>query len=167
MRKAFTTYILILGIWLNSLECRLKYLIDALDCVQRGLTKRISSLAHFSYLEWLAMALNLEPLDARRLQFDLIQHNRIPHNLSCIPSSQHFVLHQAGRCLRNSTTAPVINKPLASNNLCISFHCGIDCWNSLPQVLLNLHRLTPFETPSLKQTWTVFLKVVHFNVVFI
>jgi hypothetical protein len=84
--KAFTTYIrpiIEYGsiIW-NPTK---KYLIDKLENVQRRYTKRISSLAHLPYLERLA-ALNLEPLEIRRLRLDLIQYYKIFHNLSCIPS---------------------------------------------------------------------------------
>ena len=36
-----------------------------------------------------------------------------------------------------------------------------------PQIILILHKFTPFETPRLKQTWAVTLKEVYFNFVFI
>jgi hypothetical protein len=94
MRKAFITYIRPLleydSIVWNPTK---KYLIDKLETVQRRFTKRISPIAHLSYQERLA-ALNLEPLEIRRLRFDLIQYYKILHNLSCIPSNQYFELHQ-------------------------------------------------------------------------
>jgi len=48
-----------------------KYLIDKLENIQRRFTKRFPSLSHLSYLERLR-ALELEPLELRRLKFDLI-----------------------------------------------------------------------------------------------
>jgi hypothetical protein len=165
MRKAFTTYIrpmLEYGsiIW-NPTK---KYLIDKLENVQRRYTKRISSLAHLPYLERLA-ALNLEPLEIRRLRLDLIQYYKILHNLSCIPIDQYFGLHQASRCLRNSTTVPIINKPLAPTNLLASsfFYRCIDCWNSLPPSITSSSSINAFRNAISKVDLSRFLKGSIFN----
>jgi hypothetical protein len=160
MRKAFITYIRPLleydSIVWNPTK---KYLIDKLETVQRRFTKRISPIAHLSYQERLA-ALNLEPLEIRRLRFDLIQYYKILHNLSCIPSNQYFELHQESRCLRNSTTALLINKPLASNSLSTSsfFYRCIDRWNSLPSAITQSSSVNAFRNAISKTDFSHFLK---------
>jgi len=54
-----------------------KYLMDKLDNIQRRFTKRVPSLSYLSYLERLS-AFGLEPLELRRLKFDLIQYIFLP-----------------------------------------------------------------------------------------
>jgi hypothetical protein len=160
MRKAFIMYIRPLleydSIVWNPTK---KYLIDKLETVQRRFTKRNSPIAHLSYQERLA-ALNLEPLEIRRLRFDLIQYYKILHNLSCIPSNEYFELHQESRCLRNSTTALFINKPLASNSLSTSsfFYRCIDCWNSLPSAMTQSSSVNAFRNAISKTDFSHFLK---------
>ena len=77
MRKSFITYIRpILEydsiIWNpNSV-----YLIDLIENVQKKFTKRIHSICNLSYLERLEK-LHLEPLELRRLRFDLVNYFKI------------------------------------------------------------------------------------------
>jgi hypothetical protein len=74
MLKAFTTYIQPILEYHSVVENPTKkYHLDKLESAQRRYTKRIQSLVHLSFLERLA-ALNLEPLEVRRLQFDFIQY---------------------------------------------------------------------------------------------
>jgi hypothetical protein len=71
MRTAFITYIRLLLEYDSVVwnPCH-KYLIDSLENVQRNFSKQIPTLSSYSYYERLAM-LNLEPLEIRRLRFDL------------------------------------------------------------------------------------------------
>ena len=74
MRKAFITYIRPL-LEYNSVvwNPHKKDYISLIENVQRRFTKRIPSLHLLSYSERLAM-LNLEPLELRRLRFDLVMY---------------------------------------------------------------------------------------------
>jgi hypothetical protein len=165
MRKTFTTYIRPILEYASIIwNPTKKYLIGKLENVQRRYTKRISSLAHLPYQERLA-TLNLEPLEIRRLRLDLIQYYKIFHNLSCIPIDQYFELHQASRCLRNSTTVPIINKPLAPTNLLASsfFYRCIDCWNSLPPSITSSSSINAFRNAISKVDLSRFLKGSIFN----
>jgi ribonuclease P/MRP protein subunit RPP40 len=90
MRTAFVTYIRPI-LEYNSVvwnPCQ-KQLIDIIENVQRNFTKRIHSLSCLSYFERLA-ALNLEPLELRRLRFDLTYYYKVLQNLT--PFTPHVVL---------------------------------------------------------------------------
>jgi hypothetical protein len=81
MRKAFITYIRPI-LEYNCLvwnPCQV-HSIDLLENVQRNFSKRIPSLSHLTYFERLAL-LNLEPLELRRLRFDLTYYYKTLHNL--------------------------------------------------------------------------------------
>jgi hypothetical protein len=82
MRKAFITYIRPI-LEYNCLvwnPCQIHF-IDSLENVQRNFSKRIPSLSHLTYFERLAL-LNLEPLELRRLRFDLTYYYKTLHNLT-------------------------------------------------------------------------------------
>jgi len=74
VRKVFITYIRpTLEFNSNIWNPTKQYLIDKLENIQRRFTKRVPSLSHLSYLERLSV-LGLEPVELRRLKFDLIQY---------------------------------------------------------------------------------------------
>jgi hypothetical protein len=81
-----------------------------------------------------------------------VAYYKILYNLSCIPSSQHFELHQASRSLRISTTVFVINKPRAYDNFVTSsfFYPCIDCWNSLPSAVTQSSSVSAFRNAASK-----------------
>ena len=105
LRRAFITYIRPLleynSIVWNPSEI---YLIDLLESVQRSFTRRVPSLSHLSYHSRLS-ELNLEPLELRRIRFDLIYYFKILSHLTPFdptnylnirytpPSSQSFHIH--------------------------------------------------------------------------
>jgi hypothetical protein len=76
----------------------LKKHIDAIKNVQRHFTKRIAARSELTYPERLAL-LDLEPLELRRLKFDLIQYYIILNKLSPIQFDDHFQL-----CAFNQST---------------------------------------------------------------
>ena len=91
MRTAFITYIRPI-LEYNSLvwnPCQV-HSIDVLENVQRNFSKRIPSLSSLTYLERLAL-LYLEPLELRRLRFDLTYYYKILHNLT--PFNPDIVFH--------------------------------------------------------------------------
>ena len=64
--------------------------INAIEKVQKQFTKRIYSLSHLSYPKRFA-ALNLEPLELRRLKHDLVMYYKCLNNLVALPSDECFV----------------------------------------------------------------------------
>ena len=77
---------------LDSISC------PATDCqrhckVQKQFTKRVYSLSHLSYPKRL-VALNLEPLELRRLKNDLVMYYKCLNNLVALPSDEFFCQQQ-------------------------------------------------------------------------
>jgi len=76
LKKAFLTYVRpVLEYASNVLAPYLIKHINALEKGQKHFTKRIPSLANLSYPERLA-ALDLEPLELRRLKSDLVLYHK-------------------------------------------------------------------------------------------
>jgi hypothetical protein len=149
VRKTFITYIRPLleynsNVWNPSQ----KYLIDKIERVQRQFTKRIPSISNLSYLERLRV-LRLEPLELRRLHFDLIHYYKIFNNLTSINQSEYFMFHHPSSITRKSE--PFLIKPLNKPNYLLTsfFYRSIDCWNSLPVVLRQSKSLYVFKTKLL------------------
>ena len=74
LKKAYITYIRPLleynsNIW-NPTHV---YLIDLMENVQRAFTKHVKAISKLSYIERLGI-FNLEPLELRRLRYDLVQY---------------------------------------------------------------------------------------------
>jgi hypothetical protein len=63
--------------------------INAIKKVQKRFTKRIYSLSHSSYSERLA-AMNLEPLELRRVNNDLFMCFESLKNLVALPFYEYF-----------------------------------------------------------------------------
>ena len=145
VRKTFINYIRPLleynsNIW-NPTH---KYLVDKLENVQRQFTKRISLISHLTYHERLSI-LELEPLELRRLRFDLIQYYKILNSLTPLNYAEYFTYHQPSSSSRNSS--PFLIKPFNSPNYLLSpfFNRSVDCRNSLPQALKEVNSLETFK----------------------
>ena len=114
VRKTFITYIRpLLEYNSNVWNPTHKYLIDKIENVQRQFTKRITSISHLTYLERLSI-LELEPLELRRLRFDLIQYYKIFNNLTPLIYSNYFMCHQHSFSSRNPSS--FIMKPSSIPN---------------------------------------------------
>jgi hypothetical protein len=127
VRKTFITYIRpLLEYNSNVWNPAHKYLVDKIESVQRQFTKRIASISHLSYLERLQI-LGLEPLELRRLHFDVIQHYKIFNNMSSINQSDYFTHHHPSAFSRKPESFLIkpLNKP---NYLLTSFF--IDQWTA-------------------------------------
>ena len=91
LKKAFITYVrLIMEYASNVWSPHLLKHINAIERVQKHFTKRIPSLSNLSYPERLA-ALDLEPLELRRLKSDLVMYYKCLHDLVAIPFNDFFV----------------------------------------------------------------------------
>jgi hypothetical protein len=146
MRKAFITYIRPL-VEYNSLIWSPShvFLIDLIESVQRKFTKRIPCLSSLCYADRLTR-IALEPLELRRLRFDLLNYYKILHNLSPLKPSDYFLIYHPPETSRSSTW--YLHKPIkASNSLFSSFFFrNVDSWNSLPAALRSSSSLSHFKT---------------------
>jgi hypothetical protein len=79
--------------------------------------------------------LNLEPLELRRLRFDLVMYHKILHGLMSIDISSHFTYYYPPIQYRSGS--PKLVKPdKGNNNLKHSFfNRAADCRNNLPHTL--------------------------------
>jgi hypothetical protein len=121
------------------------YLINLLESVQRKFTKRIPTLSDLSYSERLE-ALHLEPLELRRLKFDLINYFKIL-SLGFNPElASRFVLHHPHSSVRSTVPrllCPVRSKQQLSSSF---FYRQVNTWNSLPDSLKTVKSLCSFKT---------------------
>ena len=88
--------------------------INALEKVQKHFTKRIPSLSNLSYPERLA-ALDLEPLELRRLKSDLVLYYKCFHDFVALPSSEYFTISSCTSQTR--TGGDRLLRPLYSTKL--------------------------------------------------
>jgi len=156
MRKAYITYIRPL-LEYNSVvwNPHQKDLILRIEKVQRRFTKWIPSLYKLSYSERLAM-LNLEPLELRRLRFDLIEYYKILHNVSSINDSSHFKYYQPPASSR--TCSPRLIKAYKGGNAVrYSF---FNCWNSLPHDIRFCNNLITFKRTLHTMDLSAFITVI-------
>ena len=79
------------------------YLIDTIESVQRTFTKRIKILAHLTYPERLSI-LNLEPLELRRLHYDMVQYYKILNHLTSLNPDDNFTYHYPPASSRDPST---------------------------------------------------------------
>ena len=84
-------------------------LIDLLDSVQRGFTKRVKAISQFPYLEHLTM-FDLEPLELRRLHYDIIQYYEILNNLTSLNPADYFKLHFPFASARDPSRMLLLNQ---------------------------------------------------------
>jgi hypothetical protein len=145
MRTAFVTYVRPLleynsVVWNPSQ----KQFIDLIENVQRSFSKRIPSLSLLSYHERLAF-LNLEPLELRRLRFDLTYYYKVLHNLTPLTPNDVFAIYTPMESSRSRS--PYLRKPpKASNVLLSSFFCrNVAAWNSLPSSLRHAPSVLSFK----------------------
>lgn len=145
MKKAFVTYIRPI-IEYNSViwNPTLKKHIDLLENVQRRFTKRIPSISHLSYLERLA-AINLQPLELRRLHFDIVYYYKILHNLTPHKSSDFFMFHNPPATSRYSK--PILINPTSGNKILFSSFCcrAINSYNHIPIHVQNSSNISQFK----------------------
>ena len=149
LRSAFITYIRpILEFNSTVWNPTRKYLITQIEKVQRSFTKRIPTLTNLSYSERLS-ALNLEPLELRRLRFDLIYYYKIFNNLTPLSPTDYFNMYVPPSASR--TPMPIIQKPQKASKKLMSscFYRAIDAWNSLSPSIRNADSLPKFKNALL------------------
>jgi ribonuclease P/MRP protein subunit RPP40 len=114
LRQAFITYVRPVLEYASSVwsPYLLKH-INAIEQVQKRFTRRIDSLSHLSYPERFA-AINLEPLELRRLKSDLIMYFKCLNNLAALLSDEYFCQQINVSQTRSGVNRLII--PLCSTN---------------------------------------------------
>ena len=164
LKKAYITYIRPLleynsNIW-NPTQV---YFTDLLESVQRGFTKRVKAISKLTYSERLGI-FHLEPLELRRLRYDLVQYYKILNNLTPLNPAVYFKLHYPPISARDPS--PIIVKPIRFTNKVLSgcfFFRQIDCWNSLPSIVRNVNSLPAFKSALFNIDLSAFLRGSAFH----
>jgi hypothetical protein len=158
MRQAFVTYIRPI-LEYNSVvwNPHLIHLTDLIENVQRNFSKRIPSLSSLSYPERLAL-LDLEPLELRRLRFDLIYYFKVFNHLTPFDPDDVFLIYTPIDSSRSSSSY-LQKPPKASNKLLHTlFYRQVEAWNSLPADLKYTLSLPSFKRGLKNVDLSKFLK---------
>ena len=104
----------------------------------------------------------MEPLELRRLRFDLVQYFKIFNNLSSITPVDYFNIRQPS--LTSRAPVPFLVKPINKPNYVLSFfYRSLNCWNSLPLEVKQSNSLNTFKFKLKSVDLTQFLKGDAFN----
>jgi hypothetical protein len=135
--------------------------INAIERVQKQFTKRIPSLSHLTYPERLA-AINLEPLELRRLKADLVLYYKCFNNLIALPYADYFTLSQNTTQTRTGGNRLIV--PLCSTNRFANdfFIRCTNCWNSLSSDIVNCNSVQLFKKLLTNCDLSAFIKCNYF-----
>ena len=133
-----------------------------IEKVQQLFTRKLMQRANMKYNSYAdrLLQLNIESLELRRLQFDLITVYKILNNHIDITVEQFFVPLRTTYNLRHHKFA--LKKPTVANSNVLqnSFkYRVIDAWNSLPSTLVSCEYLSAFKTELHKVPLQRFLKL--------
>jgi len=118
--------------------------INAWEKVQKHFTKRFPSLANLSYPERLA-ALDLEPLELRRLKSDLVLYYKCLNDLVALLSSEYFTVSNFTSQTRTGGIRLLCHSystKLYENDF---FNRCVSCWNFLPYTVVNASSIWYFK----------------------
>jgi hypothetical protein len=118
--------------------------IDSIERVQKYFTRRIPSLRDLSYPERLA-AIDLEPLELRRLKADLTLYYKCLHNLIALPPDVYFAESEQTSFTRSGGSRllrPQCNTNWFDNDF---FNRCLNCWNALPADVVNADTVIRFK----------------------
>ena len=134
--------------------------IRQIETVQRMFTRKLlqrCNMKYSGYQERLKI-LNLESLELRRLNYDIITVYKIFNNLIDISFNTFFDPIKTTYNLRHHTLSLTKPKAAKTNALQYSFKYRIvDAWNSLPNSLVVSQSLTLFKNGLKQQTLEQFL----------
>ena len=145
LRQAYVTYVRPVLEYASSVwSPHLIKHIDALERVQKQFTRRIPSLSQLTYPERLA-AINLEPLELRRLRADLLLYYKSFHDLVALPSSEYFFVSEHASQTRTGGNRLIV--PLCHTNRFQNqfFNRCLKCWNNLPDTVVNASSINSFK----------------------
>ena len=118
--------------------------IDKIENVQRYFTRRLFPRSHYTYNERLFM-LGLEPLESRRLKYDIKLYYQIIHGLVVIDRSSLFNVIPKEHGTRGHDFR-LQRQLYPTNSLANTFsNRAIDCWNSLPASIVSAPSFAAFK----------------------
>jgi hypothetical protein len=118
--------------------------IDKIENVQRYFTRRLFTCSHYTYNERLFM-LGLEPLESRRLKYDIKLYYQIIHGLVVIDRSSLFNVIPKDHGTRGHDFR-LQRQLYPTNSLANTFsNRAIDCWNSLPASIVSAPSFAAFK----------------------
>ena len=146
LKRAYVTFIRPVLEYACSVWCPYKVKhITAIEKIQRSFTRRIPSLRDLSYEERLAR-INLEPLEIRRLKFDLVLHFKISKGLTPFDNNLVFTSGQSTRATRSHDQNLLIKPYCRTKGMENDFFARrINCWNSLPSNVRNARSILEFK----------------------
>ena len=130
--------------------------IRKIESVQRYFTRRLFPKNSYSYNERLFL-LNLESLEGRRLKYDLKMYFKIMNNLTIINPNDFFLFGNIGVTRGHGFK---LQKRLLHNNRLsnIFTNRAVDCWNSLPNEIVNVESYAAFARKIKQLDLSEFLK---------
>ena len=131
-----------------------------IESVQRNFTKRLAGLGQLDYIERL-IALNLEPLELRRIKADLVLVYKIVHNHVNLPLAHFFTLFSESRSVRTRGHLFKFAVPNYRSE-CRKFYFGnrvVPIWNSLSADTVAAKSITSFQHKLERENLSRFLKV--------
>ena len=139
-------------------------LINTLEAVQRKFTKRIPGVSDIAYSEPTERLkiLNLQFLEHRRLQFDLVTCFKIVHTHLCLEAIDFFTFSPNNR-YRGHPYRLIV--PLVKSNIRKHFFsCRVaHPWNSLPSTLVTNPNIIHFKSQSEQINLNKFL--IHSSII--
>ena len=144
LRQAYVTYVRpVLEYASQVWSPYLNKHINAIENVQRRFSKRIQAIRHLSYGERLAV-LGLEPLELRRLKFDLITYYKILTNNFHLPP-EYLPLQLQTSNTRSGGSRLTVNIHGSQCLLNNFFDRCVACWNSLPRNVIESRSVPSFR----------------------
>lgn len=132
------------------------FLIDKIESIQRTFTRRIPGFARLNYVER-TVAFDLEPLELRRIYFDLQLLHSMRYGHIDMGLNDYFTLSTRASGSRHSCR--IINKSSKSDVLFYSFfRRAARYWNFLPDSITNLESAVSFQAALKKISFLKFLK---------
>jgi len=101
-------------------------------------------LSHLSYSERLA-AINLEPLELRRLKNDLVLYFKCLNNLAALPSDEYFCQQHHVSHTRSGGNKLVIPSCNTTHFKMIFCNRCLNCYNNLPVLVVNANSVFNFK----------------------
>ena len=135
--------------------------IDAIERVQKKFTKRIRTISDLSYPERLA-ALDLEPLELRRLKTDLILYYKCMNGLVALPYADYFNVSNVISQTRTGGNR-LIQASCSTNQFQNDFfNRSVSCWNFLPPHIIATDTVFKFKRLLSTVDLRRFLKCTYF-----
>jgi len=147
LKQAFVTYVRPLLEYASTVWSPIiKKHITAIESVQRYFTKQIPSLKEHCYEERLAI-LGFETLELRRLKFDLLLYYKSLNNLVPWTDSRFFTSVNELSQVKTRSDKSKLLKPIYRNKIYEGhlYIRGIDCWNNLPDLVVNSKSVLEFK----------------------